>query len=164
MEEFARVLGELSRQGSSTSRARTKWTCEPCGEGSTSLNCRGGVPSSASISATIPPPKCPHYWFVVEPDADLPELCSLEPRRDVDLYVETGVVLLGAILEGRSSIEREKDEKEKGGLFLSGYPGHARSMDRWLRTSVYATLEPSGPVEPSLAERCVEPMRSRSFL
>ncbi|WP_050589861.1 hypothetical protein [Mesorhizobium sp. L103C119B0] len=85
-----------------------------------------------------PPPKCPHYWFVVEPGADLPELCSLDPRRDVDLYVETGVVSLGAILEGRSSIEREK---ERGGLFLSGDPGLARSMDRWLRTSVYAALE-----------------------
>ncbi|RUU14442.1 transcriptional regulator [Mesorhizobium sp. USDA-HM6] len=85
-----------------------------------------------------PPPKYPHYWFVVEPGADLPELCSLDPGRDVDLYVETGVVSLGAIIEGRSSIEREK---EMGGLFLSGDPGLARSMDRWLRTSVYAALE-----------------------
>ncbi|WJI66625.1 MULTISPECIES: hypothetical protein [unclassified Mesorhizobium] len=85
-----------------------------------------------------PPPKCPHYWFVVEPGADLPELCSLDPGRDVDLYVETGVVSLGAILEGRSSIEREK---ERGGLFLIGDPGLARSMDRWLRISVYAALE-----------------------
>ena len=85
-----------------------------------------------------PPPKYPHYWLVVEPGANVPELCSADPRRDVDLYVETGVVSLGAILEGRSSIEREK---ERGGLFLSGDPGLARSMDRWLRTSVYAALE-----------------------
>jgi DNA-binding HxlR family transcriptional regulator len=85
-----------------------------------------------------PPPKYPHYWFVVEPGAALPELCSLDPGRDVDLYVETGVVSLGAIIEGRSSIEREK---ERGGLFLSGDPGLARSMDRWLRTSVYAAFE-----------------------
>ena len=85
-----------------------------------------------------PPPKHPHYWVVVEPGADLPELCSLDPGRDVDLYVETGVVSLGAIIEGRSSIEREK---ERGGLFLSGDPGLARSMDRWLRTSVYAAFE-----------------------
>jgi DNA-binding HxlR family transcriptional regulator len=85
-----------------------------------------------------PPPKYPHYWFVVEPGAELPELCSLDPGRDVDLYVETGVVSLGAILEGRSSIEREK---EKGSLFLSGDPVLARSMDRWLRSSVYAALE-----------------------
>jgi DNA-binding HxlR family transcriptional regulator len=85
-----------------------------------------------------PPPKDPHYWLVVEPGATLPELCSLDPGRDVDLYVETGVVALGAIIEGRSSIEREK---ERGGLFLSGDPGLARSMGRWLRTSVYGALE-----------------------
>ena len=90
-----------------------------------------------------PPPKYPNYWFVVEPGADLPELCSLDPGRDVDLYVETGVVSLGAIIEGRSSIEREK---ERGGLFLSGDPGLARSMDRWLRTSVYAGLEGIAPL------------------
>ena len=85
-----------------------------------------------------PPPKYPHYWLVVEPGATLPEICSLDPGRDVDLYVETGSVSLGAIIEGRSSIEREK---ERGGLFLSGDPGLARSINRWLRTSVWATLE-----------------------
>ncbi len=85
-----------------------------------------------------PPPKYPHYWFVVEPGADLPELCSLDPGRDVDLYIETSVVSLGAIIEGRSSIDREK---ERGGLFLSGDPGLARSMDRWLRISSFAALE-----------------------
>jgi DNA-binding HxlR family transcriptional regulator len=82
-----------------------------------------------------PLPKYPHYWLVVEPGADLPELCSIDPGRDVDLYVETGVVSLGAILEGRSDIAREK---ERGGLFLSGDIGLARSMHRWLRTSVWA--------------------------
>lgn len=85
-----------------------------------------------------PPLKYPHYWFVVEPGAELPELCSLDPGRDVDLYVETSVVSLGAIIEGRSSLDREK---ERGGLFLSGDPGLARSMDRWLRTSVWAAVE-----------------------
>lgn len=85
-----------------------------------------------------PPPKCPHYWLVVEPGADQPELCSRDPGRDVDLYVETGVVSFGAIIEGRSSIAREK---ERGRLFLSGDPGLARSMGRWLRPSVYAALE-----------------------
>jgi DNA-binding HxlR family transcriptional regulator len=85
-----------------------------------------------------PPPKYPHYWFVVEPGADYPELCSVDPGRDVDLYVETGVVSLGAIIEGRSNIEREI---ERGGLFLSGDAGLSRSMGRWLRTSAYAGLD-----------------------
>ena len=90
-----------------------------------------------------PPPKYPHYWLVVEPGADFPEICSLDPGRDVDLYVETGVVSLGAILKGRSSIEREK---ERGDLFLSGDPGLARSMDRWLRTSVWSAVEGTVPL------------------
>jgi len=85
-----------------------------------------------------PPPKDPYCWFVVEPGAEKPELCWRDPNRDVDLYVETDAVTLGAIIEGRSSIEREK---ERGGLFLSGDPGLARSMGRWLRQSVWATLE-----------------------
>jgi DNA-binding HxlR family transcriptional regulator len=85
-----------------------------------------------------PPPKYPTYWLVVEPGATLPELCTLDPGRDVDLYVETGLVSLGAIFEGRSTIEREK---ENGGLFLSGDSGLARSMDRWLRLSAFATIE-----------------------
>jgi DNA-binding HxlR family transcriptional regulator len=85
-----------------------------------------------------PPPKYPHHWFVFEPGADVPELCSLDPGRDVDLYVETGTVSLGAILEGRSSI---KLEMERGRLFLSGDPGLARSMNRWLRTSVWGAVE-----------------------
>jgi len=95
-----------------------------------------------------PPPKYPHYWLVVEPGADFPELCSVDPGRDVDLYVETGVVSLGAIIEGRSSIERET---ARGGLFLSGDSALARTLGRWLRTSVYAAFEeylsfPEGPI------------------
>lgn len=85
-----------------------------------------------------PEPKHRHYWFVVEPGADLPELCTRDPGREVDLYVETGTVSLGAIIEGRSSFARET---ERGGLFLSGDPGLARSMNRWLRVSSYAALK-----------------------
>ncbi len=88
-----------------------------------------------------PPPRYPRFWLLAEPGADFPELCAVDPGRDVDLYVETGVVSLGAIIEGRSNIRREK---EKGGLFLSGDTGLARSMDRWLRTSVYAAFEGVG--------------------
>jgi len=83
-------------------------------------------------------PKDSFCWLVVEPGAEKPELCWHDPGREVDLYVETGVVSLGAIIEGRSSIA---SEKERGGLFLSGDPWLARSIDRWLRTSVYAAFE-----------------------
>ena len=40
--------------------------------------------------------------------------------------------------EGRPSIEREKG---RGSLFLIGDARLSRSMDRWLQTSVWATLE-----------------------
>jgi DNA-binding HxlR family transcriptional regulator len=85
-----------------------------------------------------PPPKNPHFWLLVEPGADMPELCYRDPGRDVDLYVETNSVSLGAILEGRASIDAEKQD---GTLFLSGDPVLARSMDHWLRTSVWAAVE-----------------------
>ncbi|TGQ09081.1 MULTISPECIES: hypothetical protein [unclassified Mesorhizobium] len=56
-----------------------------------------------------PPPKHPHYCLVVEPGANVPKLCSADPHRDVDLYVETCVVSLGAILEAaQASCERRK--------------------------------------------------------
>jgi DNA-binding HxlR family transcriptional regulator len=82
-------------------------------------------------------PDDPHCWLVIEPGAERPELCWRDPGREVDLFVETGVVPLGAILEGRSTLAREQ---ERGGLFLSGDPGLARSMNRWLRSSSYAAL------------------------
>ena len=85
-----------------------------------------------------PPLQCPHYWLVIEPGTGLPELCTRDPGRDVDLYVETDVVSLGAIIEGRSSFGREK---QRGGLLLSGDPALARGMNRWLRTSVWARVE-----------------------
>jgi DNA-binding HxlR family transcriptional regulator len=85
-----------------------------------------------------PPPKFSIYWFVIEPGAEFPELCVSDPGREVDLYIETSVVSLGAIIEGRSSIKREK---EKGGLFLSSDVGLAHSIGRWLRPSVWAELD-----------------------
>lgn len=85
-----------------------------------------------------PPPACPQFWMVIEPGADLPELCWRDPGREVDLYIETGVQALAAIIEGRSSLDREK---ERGGIYLSGDTGLARSMNRWLRRSTYASLK-----------------------
>lgn len=85
-----------------------------------------------------PAPKHAYYWCVVEPGAELPELCTRDPGREVDLFVETDSVSLGAIIEGRSTLERETD---RGRLFLSGDPGLARSMNRWLRVSSYASVE-----------------------
>lgn len=84
-----------------------------------------------------PPPPAPYYWIVIEPGADLPELCWRDPGREVDLYIETGLQSLAAVIEGRSSLARER---ARGGIFVSGDAGLTRSIDRWLRVSSYAAL------------------------
>ena len=74
-----------------------------------------------------PRPKNSRYWLVAEPGAVLPELCVYDPSIDIDLFVETTTVSLGAIMVGRSSVDRET---EAGSLFLSGDAGLARTVDR----------------------------------
>ena len=85
-----------------------------------------------------PRPKNPRYWLVSEPGAVLPELCAYDPSLDIDLFVETTTISLGAILEGRSSVD---DETEAGRLFLSGDASLARTVDRWLRRSMYSGFD-----------------------
>jgi DNA-binding HxlR family transcriptional regulator len=85
-----------------------------------------------------PRPERPRYWLVTEPGAILPELCAYDPGLDIDLFVETTTVSLGAILTGRSTVD---SETESGRLFLSGDTSIARTVDRWLRRSMYATLD-----------------------
>lgn len=67
------------------------------------------------------------YWLVAKPGADV-DLCTSDPRTDVDLYVETTAVAMAAIMLGRSTTGRETD---KGQLFLSGDPRMVRSIERW---------------------------------
>lgn len=67
------------------------------------------------------------YWLVAKPGADV-DLCTSDPRTDVDLYVETTAVAMAAIMLGRSTTGRETG---KGHLFLSGDPRMVRSIDRW---------------------------------
>jgi DNA-binding HxlR family transcriptional regulator len=85
-----------------------------------------------------PAPKYPLYWLVAEPGATTPELCAYDPGFDVDLFVETSALSLGAIMTGRSTIDRET---ESGSLFLSGDASLARTLNRWLRRSFYASLD-----------------------
>jgi len=67
------------------------------------------------------------YWLVAKPGADV-DLCTSDPRTEVDLYVETTAVAMAAIMLGRSTTGRETD---RGHLFLSGDPRMVRSIERW---------------------------------
>lgn len=85
-----------------------------------------------------PQPDHPSYWLVTEPGALLPDLCVYDPGVDVDLFIETSALSLGAILIGRSTVQ---GETEAGRLFLSGDAGLTHAVDRWLRRSFYASLD-----------------------
>lgn len=85
-----------------------------------------------------PQPKHPFYWLVTEPGTVAPELCAYDPSLDVDLFVETSALVLGAILTGWSTMERELG---RGGFFVSGDATLARTMDRWMGRSYYASLD-----------------------
>lgn len=67
------------------------------------------------------------YWLVTKPGAEA-DICTSDPRTDVDLYVETTPESMAAIMLGRSSISAELDN---GTLFLSGDPRLIHTIDRW---------------------------------
>lgn len=77
------------------------------------------------------------YWIVTQHGQKL-ELCTSDPGLDVDLFVETTLVSLGGVMTGRTTIAREI---ELGTLFLSGDQRLARTIDRWLPQSEYASVE-----------------------
>lgn len=77
------------------------------------------------------------YWALARPGKQL-EICTAIPDFDVDLYIETSSVSLGAILLSRSTIAKEIDS---GRLFLSGDALLIKTMDRWLYHRTKEKLE-----------------------
>ena len=73
------------------------------------------------------------FWAVAEPGKDV-EICTSIPGYEVDLFVETSVTSLTAIIFTRSTVEREI---EAGRLFLSGDALLSRTMQRWLNKCEY---------------------------
>ena len=71
------------------------------------------------------------YWALIQPGVET-EICTAIPGYDIDLYVETTVRSLSAILLARSTVAREI---EAGRLFLSGDALLARTMQRWISTT-----------------------------
>ena len=81
------------------------------------------------------------YWIVVNP-GDPVQLCTSIPGFDVDLWVETTVPSLSAIILARSTVSREIDAER---MFVSGDALLARTMQRWLYVTEY--LPDEGPKE-----------------
>ena len=76
-------------------------------------------------------------WLLAQPGSEV-ELCTSVPDFDVDLFVETTVKSISAILMARSTVSREVDE---GRLFLTGDARIIKSIGKWLRKSDYADVE-----------------------
>ena len=81
------------------------------------------------------------YWVVAKPGEPV-QICSSIPGLDVDLWVETTVPSLSAIILARSTVSREIDA---GRMYLSGDALLARTMQRWLHVTDY--LPDGGPKE-----------------
>lgn len=77
------------------------------------------------------------YWAIAKP-AEPVEICVSDPGFDIDLYVETEVRVMSGIFLGRRSLSRDLDD---GRVFLSGDARLMRSIDRWLKRSIYAEVE-----------------------
>lgn len=67
------------------------------------------------------------YWLVAQHGANV-DICTSDPKVDVDLYVEATPDSLAAIMLGRTSIARELQE---GRLFLSGDARLIHTIDGW---------------------------------
>ena len=79
------------------------------------------------------------YWIVAQPGEPV-QLCTSIPGFDVDLWVETTVPSLSAVILARSTVEREVEAER---MFLSGDALLARTMQRWLDVTDY--LPEGGP-------------------
>lgn len=79
------------------------------------------------FSFTDAPTGQPHYWIVAQRGAPV-DLCVSNPGLDIDLFVETRMASMAALILGRTTAVREI---EKGRLFLSGDARLIRSIEHW---------------------------------
>lgn len=75
-----------------------------------------------------------HWWLVI--DKSGVDLCLVDPGHEVDLTVTGSLKAMTAIWMGVSTVEKEVDA---GTLDLVGDPKIARSMQKWLGLSPFAT-------------------------
>jgi DNA-binding HxlR family transcriptional regulator len=77
------------------------------------------------------------YWLIVRPDGET-DLCMIDPKFEVDLYVSATLRALTSAYMGHSSFA---EEVAKERIVLMGDETLARSMPNWLRQSSYASGE-----------------------
>ncbi len=77
-----------------------------------------------------------HYWLILNPDAET-DLCVIDPRHDVDLYVTADLRALTSAWMGHSSFSHEITS---GKIALIGNRAMADSITNWLLRSSLAEI------------------------
>jgi DNA-binding HxlR family transcriptional regulator len=73
-------------------------------------------------------------WLVVDPDGQV-DLCTIDPGFDVDLFVASDLRTMTAIWMGYETVRSALDREA---LLLTGDPGIAANMQKWLGLSPFA--------------------------
>jgi len=73
------------------------------------------------------------WWLIV--DDGIPDLCSIDPGHDVDLYVTSDLRTMTAIWMGIVTVRDARTEQK---LTLTGDPQLSKNMQRWLGLSPFA--------------------------
>ncbi|HWB47228.1 MAG TPA: helix-turn-helix domain-containing protein [Hyphomicrobiaceae bacterium] len=78
-----------------------------------------------------------NWWLIVEPGVE-PDLCSVDPGHEVDLYVTSDLRTMTEVWMGYSTAARAmKDER----LLLTGKRNLEASFQKWLGASRFAKME-----------------------
>ena len=75
-----------------------------------------------------------NYWLIIRPGGET-DLCMVDPKFDVDLYISADLRALTSAWMGHSSFE---DEIAREAIVMIGDRALARSMPKWLRQSSFA--------------------------
>lgn len=96
-----------------------------------------------------PPSGKSNYWIVSKPGEEA-DLCYVDPKFDVDLYIVGDLRALTAAWIGHSTFEREI---ANGSITLTGHELMARTLTKWLVRSSYADLTPQSDKEARVDTR-----------
>ena len=77
-------------------------------------------------------------WWILNAPPQEPDLCSVDPGFDVDLYVRCPLRVMTAIWMGLTTVSRALDADQ---LYLVGSADLRQSMQDWLGLSPFAAFE-----------------------
>jgi DNA-binding HxlR family transcriptional regulator len=83
------------------------------------------------------PPSKRNWWLIVEPGKE-PDLCSVDPGFDVDLYLTTDLRTMTEVWMGYTSVSRAKNEDR---LVVTGNRQLEASLHTWLGSSRFAKMD-----------------------